>query len=457
MDSKFLLVPCGHCPECRMHKQDDWYVRSFFEFDNIKKKGGYCQAITLTYRESSLPHCTSYNIPCFSRTHIKNFLKLVRDKVGEGLRFFMACEYGDENHRPHYHFLFYVPSSINRNLLKSAIAKSWHHGIIYTSNINDGLITDVRGIRYVAKYCAKDLCQDDWYRKQREKVLGNFRFFDANCPNSPEHERYLKEMKDFEHCRPFIQSSVNYGITGLNSITRSNLIDGYMRLPSYSRPEGDKFRVPLYYERKIMCNVVRLDGKMSPVYKLNDYGVEIHLLRMKKKVNALDYRVKTLRNIVCSFSFLQVFPQYKKYTCDELLSILTPSQEFLKLYCVLAPYYTALPTCDMPIDYAFLDYIPYIDYNQHYKDKIYYNSSLSSEFNPLDGSLFEEIGIDFLQKAHMVFSCDYFRLFHNLFTDAQEHLCNLENERQRFEENLAIQQKIYKRRIMRKKQKNYVK
>lgn len=457
MDSDFLLVPCGHCPECRMHKQDDWYVRSFFEFDDIKKRGGYCQAITLTYRETSLPHCTSYNIPCFSRTHIKNFLKLVRDKVGDGLRFFMACEYGDEKHRPHYHFLFFSPFSISRSLLLSAVAKSWHYGIIYTTNINDGLITDVRGIRYVAKYCAKDVCQDDWYMEQRKKVLGNFRFVDTNCPNSPEHERYLKELKDFERCRPFIQSSMNYGITGLDSITRSNLIDGYFRLPSYSRPEGDKFKVPLYYERKLLFNVVFLPGKKSPVYKLNEYGVDIHCCRFKKKVDALSYRVKTVRNIVGSFGFRSFCSNYSKYTCDELTSALTVSRDFLSLYCVLSPYYTCLPTVEMPLDYAFLDYIPYIDYKQHFIDKIYYDSSLASEFNPLDGSLFEEVGLDFLQKANMVFSCDYFRFFHQLFTDSQEYLCKLENERQRFDENLAIQQKIYKRRTMRKKQKNYVK
>lgn len=459
MDSRYLVVPCGNCPECRMHKQDDWYVRSYFEYRRCLENKGYVQAITLTYRESDLPHCTSLNIPCFSRRHIQTFLKLVRDKVGNDLRFFMSCEYGDEKHRPHYHFLFFAPPTILREDLVSAIARSWHYGIIYTSNINDGLITDVRGIRYVSKYCVKDLCQNEWFLKNRERLKHRFKISDATKWNSPECKRYLEELTEFEKNRPFIQSSMHYGYYAIetHAFSREEIISGYIRLQSYSKPEGDKFKLPMYYERHLLYEMYKKGEKKSPAYRLNDFGKEIMKLRFKVRVDALEYRVKECRNVVNTFGFLAANPEYQRFSQRELIRILTPSSSFIEMYAHLSKYYEAEPPIEMPMEYAFLDYIPYVSVRNHYEDLIAYSHALpGQEYNVEDGSMFVEVGLDFIRDLHMTFATDYFRRFHNLFTACQEYLSHVSNERQREEEKIAIAVKIYKRRQMRSKHLNYI-
>lgn len=460
MDSRYLVVPCGNCPECRMHKQDDWYVRSYFEYKRTLELGGYVQAITLTYNETSLPRCTSLKLPCFSRKHIQNFLKLVRDKVGKDLRFFMSCEYGDEKHRPHYHFLFYCPPSVDRDLLIRSIARSWHYGIIYTSNINDGLITDVRGIRYVSKYCVKDLMQNDWFNKNRNLLKRRYKISDDLMWNSPECKKYLAELEEFEKHRPFIQSSMHYGYYAIetHSFKLEEIIDGYIRIPSYSRPEGDKFKLPLYYERHLLYETYKKGEKQTPAYRLNDFGLEVMTARFHKKTEALSFRIEECKNIVNSFGFLSSYPNYSKLSMTELKRVLSPSKDFIEFYAHLSRYYTSEPPIEMPLEYAFLDYIPYISVKEHYRDFNLYQHRLPGEdYSPDDGSLFAEVGEDFIRDVNMIFATDYFRNFHFLFQDCQDYLSHVANERQREDEKLAIAAKIYKRRIMRSEHSNFIK
>lgn len=459
MDSQYLTVPCNNCPECRMHKQDEWYVRSYYEYQRCLSIGGYAQAITLTYNETSLPRCTSLKLPCFSRKHIQNFLKLVRDKVGKDLRFFMSCEYGDEKHRPHYHFLFYVPPAIERSLLIKAIAQSWHHGIIYTSNINDGLIIDLRGIRYVSKYCVKDLLQNEWFLKNRELLKRRYKITDKVRWNSPECKRYREELAEFEKSRPFIQSSMHYGYYAIetHAFSRQEIVEGYVRLESHAKPEGIRYKMPMYYERHLLYDMYKKGEKQTPAYRLNDFGKEIMKLRFQIRVDALEYKLKESRNIVNTFGFLSSYPKYQKYSQEELNRILSPSSDFISTYAHLSRYYNIDPPVEMPIEYAFLDYIPYVSVRQHYKDVIAYSHKRpGEEYSPDDGSMFVEVGLDFIRDIHMTFATDYFRRFHYLFQDCQDYLARVANERQREEEKLSIAIKIYKRKQMRSKHSNYI-
>lgn len=458
MDSQYLVVPCGNCPECRMHKQDDWYVRSYFEYQDTLKNGGYVQAITLTYNETCLPRYTKFKLPGFSREDIQKFLKLVRDKVGNNLRFFMSCEYGDEKHRPHYHFLFYCPPSIDRNDLLMAIARSWHHGIIYTSDINDGLITDVRGIRYVSKYCVKDLLQNEWFLKQRARLKKLCEVRDSDSVKSTRYKRYIAMLKEFEKHRPFIQASMYYGYSAIreNSFSHDEIVDGYIRLKSYSKPEGDKFKLPMYYERHLLYRRFT-DDNGSPKFVLTNYGVDVMLARFKKKTDCLEFRLKELCNAVSSPAFKQMFNKYSDVPVSELVFILSPSRSFIEFYANFAKYYTFEPPVEMPDTYTFLDSIPVIDIRQHYEDTVYYASEELPEYNPVDGTLYSEVGHDFLVNLYHHFALTEFKVFHELFQDAQEFLQHVANERQRKEEELAIAIKIYNRRKMRSKQSNYLK
>lgn len=458
MDSQFLVVPCGNCPECRMHKQDDWYVRSYFEYQDTLRNGGYVQAITLTYNETSLPRYTKFKLPGFSREHIQKFLKLVRDKVGSNLRFFMSCEYGDEKHRPHYHFLFYCSPSVDRKDLLYAVARSWHYGIIYTSNINDGLIIDVRGIRYVSKYCVKDLLQNDWFLEQRNRLKSLCKVRDSDTVKNPRYKKYIAILKEFEKHRPFIQASMYYGYSAIRdgAFTHEEIVDGYIRLKSYSKPEGDKFKLPLYYERHLLYRRYTSENG-SPKFVLTNYGVDVMLARFKKKTDCLEFRLKELCNAVSAPAFKAMFGKYSDVPYSKLISILSPSRSFIEFYANFAKYYTFESPVEMPDSYAFLDSIPTIDIRRHYEDVVYYSADELPEYNPVDGSLYAEIGHDFIVDLHHHFALSEFKCFHELFQDAQEFLQHVANERQREEEKLAIAAKIYKRKKMRSKHSNYLK
>lgn len=455
LDSKFLAVPCNHCPECRMHRQDDWYVRNFFEYDMVKNSGGYAQLFTLTYRPSKLPKCTHLNIPCFSRRDIQLFLKLLRDKVGTGLRFFMASEYGDEKHRPHYHFVFYCPSHLDREFLKKSVAKSWHGGILYTSNINDGLVLDVRGIRYAAKYAVKDLLQDGWFLKQRNILKESLKM--SGDMNRPSYREYCEaQLKEFEKHRPFVQTSLDFGMYFFQSeyFNRSLAEDGYVRIPSYKKVEGDKFKLPLYFERKMFYKVEKSSVHGHNVYVLTDYGRHVMDRRFKLQLEALDYRVHECINVFKSPKFLAYC---YKVGFKPVSSSFNVSYDFMKCYLV----YNKFHGLDIPkligYDLPFLDEKYTLSPRSFYRDLLSYRLySNDSEFSLDDGVKFTELGEEHLKDMLYFFRDPAFMAFHESYTRCCDFLKSVANERQRRDESLAVQAKIYKRRMLRSKQANYV-
>lgn len=92
-----VIVPCGRCIECRLERSRQWAVRCVHESQMHDEK---C-FITLTYSDD--------HIPCGEKAYTLNprdlqlFMKRLRKKYGEGIRFFACGEYGDKYGRPHYH------------------------------------------------------------------------------------------------------------------------------------------------------------------------------------------------------------------------------------------------------------------------------------------------------------------------------------------------------------------
>jgi len=54
--------------------------------------------ITLTYSDEHLPSDNSLHLE-----HFQNFMKRLRKKYGENIRFYHCGEYGEQTQRPHYH------------------------------------------------------------------------------------------------------------------------------------------------------------------------------------------------------------------------------------------------------------------------------------------------------------------------------------------------------------------
>jgi hypothetical protein len=94
-----IQVNCGQCIGCKLEKSRQWAMRMMHE-SQLHDENSY---ITLTYSPEHLPQDWSVD-----KTHFQKFMKRLRKAYsGRKIRFFHCGEYGDENHRPHYHAILF--------------------------------------------------------------------------------------------------------------------------------------------------------------------------------------------------------------------------------------------------------------------------------------------------------------------------------------------------------------
>lgn len=117
--SDYVLLPCGRCTGCKIDQSRDWANRMTLESYQTELHGrGYCYFITLTYNELYLPMVPydfidddgSHKLgvsKTLSKKDLVNFMKRLRKKYGEGIRFFACGEYGSKTRRPHYHLIIF--------------------------------------------------------------------------------------------------------------------------------------------------------------------------------------------------------------------------------------------------------------------------------------------------------------------------------------------------------------
>lgn len=115
--------------------------------------------LTLTYNDDNLPADLSLN-----KRHLQLFMKRLRKRFGNDIRFYAAGEYGDMSLRPHYHiilFNFYPEDAEAIRLrpvplfISSTLLKLWPFG--YHSF---GMVT-FDSAAYVARYCTKKITGAD--------------------------------------------------------------------------------------------------------------------------------------------------------------------------------------------------------------------------------------------------------------------------------------------------------
>lgn len=156
-------VPCGQCIGCRLERSRVWAVRCMHEAQMHEQN---C-FLTLTYRDSCLPHNGSLELK-----HFQDFMKRFRFHCGEGIRFFHCGEYGEKFGRPHYHaiiFGFDFPDKIlvevkNENSLYTSdlLDSLWPHGLSRIGAVS------FDSAAYVARYVTKKITgpsAEDHYTK----------------------------------------------------------------------------------------------------------------------------------------------------------------------------------------------------------------------------------------------------------------------------------------------------
>lgn len=166
---KTIELPCGQCIGCRLEYSKQWATRCVLEAKLYK----YNYFITLTYSPENIPTVPHIDkdtgeyidMGTLKKRDVQLFLKRLRkyykDNFNhEGIRFYLAGEYGENTERPHYHAIIFnlpIPD------LKPYFINHEHQQI-YTSEIIDKIwglgITSVgevtyQSAAYVARYIMK--------------------------------------------------------------------------------------------------------------------------------------------------------------------------------------------------------------------------------------------------------------------------------------------------------------
>lgn len=150
----FFTLPCGQCIGCRLERSRQWAIRCVHEAQMHERN---C-FITLTFSDEEL---SKRSFPeSLDVRDFQLFMKRLRKRFGNGIRFFHCGEYGSLRKRPHYHACIFGFDFPDRELWKrtndvplyrSAILEElWPYG---HSSVGD---VTFESAAYVARYiCEK--------------------------------------------------------------------------------------------------------------------------------------------------------------------------------------------------------------------------------------------------------------------------------------------------------------
>lgn len=156
------VAPCGQCRGCRASYAREWAMRCMHEASMHVQN---C-FVTLTYDDAHLPANGSLDVSKFDSDGkmihegaFPRFIRSLRKRTGERIRYFHVGEYGEIRNRPHYHALLFGWSPPDKTLL--SVRKGFP---VFTSDLlratwSDGLheigSVTAASAGYVARYIKK--------------------------------------------------------------------------------------------------------------------------------------------------------------------------------------------------------------------------------------------------------------------------------------------------------------
>lgn len=191
-----FIVPCGQCIGCRLERSRQWAIRISQEASLYEQN---C-FITLTYMDKYCPFSLVLR-------DFQLFMKRLRKKYGNGIRFFHCGEYGDLNGRPHYHAallnfdfpdkkLYYSSNGFNYYLSES-LSNLWPFGIHLISD----LTYDSAG--YIARYVLKKITGDAAVDAYKDKAPPYVTMSRRPGIGSPWIEKFLENV--YNHDRVVVK------------------------------------------------------------------------------------------------------------------------------------------------------------------------------------------------------------------------------------------------------------
>ena len=153
-----IEISCGQCVGCRLERSRQWAVRCIHE-SSLYENNCF---ITLTFSPESL--AKRDNPWSVDVRDWQLFMKKLRKRYGNGIRFFHCGEYGENGGRPHYHALLFNFDFKDKELWK--IENDYRYYISQELNTLWGyghcVIGDVtfESASYVARYIMKKVNGD---------------------------------------------------------------------------------------------------------------------------------------------------------------------------------------------------------------------------------------------------------------------------------------------------------
>ena len=219
-EKEFIFVPCGKCWACQERKKDEWAVRVQWEVEHSATSAYF---ITLTYRDENLPFLEDAygKIPIVCKRDCQLFMKRLRKRNKQKIKYFLVSEYGPHTYRPHYHAIIIGLDK------PEYIEASWQLGNVLVSEVNQNRIN------YCCRYC-------------------------IGIPDLPGYIKYRKEAHVFQ-----LQSK-GLGEGFITPEIVEYYTDDHTR--NYVMQNGFKKALPRYWERKII-EKAKFNGKESERYK----------------------------------------------------------------------------------------------------------------------------------------------------------------------------------------------
>lgn len=291
--SQYILVPCGHCPECVKSRQ--LFLTQRVQMEALDNYLFFC---TLTYANDMIPQLciNGYRHQFAQYGDFQNMVKRFRvhnesESWYRPFRYLVVSEYGSESHRPHFHVIFSVPKYVGdsdftpynlEHHFRFGILKEWSRNIasdkcpVYKplchyyrrhGNYNydfhyivpklrpDGSVSTSMDVAfYVTKYC---LAFDAWFKRKADALR-------LNC--TPDQYHYIMNIikprqvmsKGFGNPS---SSSVQQYIRKCISISKHMTNrDGYnLTCPCFFNDDGEPFPMSPYFQKRFVTLRDRID------------------------------------------------------------------------------------------------------------------------------------------------------------------------------------------------------
>ena len=185
-----IAVPCGNCPACKLRRVSDWCIR-LAEEDKVSSSAFF---VTLTYDTNHVP-ISPKGYMTLNKRDVQLWMKRLRKKSNNKLRYYLAGEYGEQKYRPHYHVILFNLED------KEYIYDTWKLGNVHVGDVS------TNSIAYTAKYIDKEkripLHQNDDRLKEFSHmstgVGKSYLYKTVNGKEIPKHEIFNYHKADIEN------------------------------------------------------------------------------------------------------------------------------------------------------------------------------------------------------------------------------------------------------------------